>query len=174
MKSQKDYLFGYIIKNNYLKEFEEMLNKLGIQETLVAENEQDYQTAKILFKHKYKNLPSEVASSSGKKAILLLFYWLKHFEEASFVFIDDFDAFYHSELAEQVYKLLKTQTGSDHLQCVMTTHNTNLLSNKIGRPDSFYIVTPQKIAAMSSWTSREIREGNNIENLYLGKAFGVL
>lgn len=174
LKSQKDYLFGYIIKNNYLKEFEEMLNKLGIQETLVAENEQDYQTAKILFKHKYKNLPFEVASSSGTKAILLLFYWLKHFEEASFVFIDDFDAFYHSELAEQVYKLLKTQTGSDHLQCVMTTHNTNLLSNKIGRPDSFYIVTPQKIAAMSSWTSREIREGNNIENLYLGKAFGVL
>lgn len=105
---------------------------------------------------------------------MLLFYWLKHFEEASFVFIDDFDAFYHSELAEQVYKLLKTQTGSDHLQCVMTTHNTNLLSNKIGRPDSFYIATPQKIAAMSSLTSREIREGNNIENLYLGKAFGVL
>ena len=87
---------------------------------------------------------------------------------------DEFDAFYHTELAEQVYKLLKRQTGSDHLQCVMTTHNTNLLSNKIGRPDSFYIVTPQKIAAMSSLTSREIREGNNIENLYLGKAFGVL
>ena len=45
LKNQKDYLFGYIVKNNYLKEFEEMLNKLGIQETLVAENEQDYQTA---------------------------------------------------------------------------------------------------------------------------------
>lgn len=70
-----------------------MLNKLGIQETLVAENEQDYQTAKILFKHKYQNLPFEVASSSGTRAILLLFYWLKHFEEASFVFIDEFDAF---------------------------------------------------------------------------------
>ncbi len=165
-------LFGYIVQNKLLKEFEDFLKKAGINETLEAdENETNYSNIKIYFKRKHQNLPIDAVGSSGTLSLALQFYWLKRLSEASFVFIDEFDAFFHSELSEHMYKLFK---AIEFPQFVMTTHNTNLLSNRLGRADSFYIVTPHKIASMSSMSKREIREGNNIENLYLGRAFGEL
>ena len=165
-------IFGYIVQSGALKDFEGFLNKAGVDETLAAdENEANYNNIKIYFKHRHQNLPINAVGSSGILSMALQFYWMIRLEEASFVFIDEFDAFYHSELSEYVYEFFKS---INFPQFVLTTHNTNLLSNRIGRPDSFYIVTPNKIATMSSLTKREIREGNNIENLYLGGAFGGL
>lgn len=165
-------IFGYIVQNKHLKEFENFLKKAGINEDLITnESETNYNNINIYFKHKYQNLPITAVGSSGTLLLALQFYWMMRLNEASFVFIDEFDAFYHFELAEYTYKFFKSK---DFPQFVMTTHNTNLLSNRLGRADSFYIVTPHKIASMSSMSKREIREGNNIENLYLGKAFGEL
>lgn len=99
-----------------------------------------------------------------------LLWEVKDKRKASFVFLDDFDAFFHSELSELIYKTFKKVSD---IQCVMTTNNTNLLSNKTGRPDSFFIITPDKISALSELTKREIREGNNIAKLYLANEFGI-
>lgn len=167
-------LYGYIVQNNFLKEFENFLREGGIAETLEANQDKDYQNIRILFKRKEQSLPIDEVGSSGTQAMALLFYWMKHFDKASFVFIDEFDAFYHAELAEIIYKKIKQFEKENSLQCVLTTHNTNLLSNRINRPDCCYIVTSEEIASLPQLTSREIREGNNVENLYLANAFGVM
>ena len=167
-------LFGYIVEKGLLKEFEGFLWEGGICETLEARQDKDYQNIRILFKKKEQSLPINEVGSSGTLAMALLFYWMKHFDKASFVFIDEFDAFYHAELAEFVYKKIKGCGKDNPIQCVLTTHNTNLLSNRVNRPDCCYIVTPDRIASLPELTKREIREGNNVENLYLSKTFGVM
>ncbi len=165
---------GYIVQNGFLQEFESFLREGGIDEFLEASQEADYQNIKIFFKRKEQSLPINEAGSSGTQAMVQLFYWMKHFDKASFVFIDDFDASCHAELAELIYEKIK-QIGEKQLpQCVLATHNVDLLSNRITRPDCCYIVAPGKIAPLSLLTSREIREGNNLKNLYLSRAFGTL
>lgn len=105
---------------------------------------------------------------------MLLFYWMKRLDGASFVFVDDFDASYHPELAEFVYRKFKALGRGDRIQCVLTTHRSRFLSNRMNRPDCCYVVTPEGISSLPGLTTREIREGNDVEQLYLSNAFGVM
>ena len=59
-------------------------------------------------------------------------HWLKKMNEASFVFIDEFDAFYHFKLAFEVCK----QLFNLNCQVFTSSHNTYLMTNDLLRPDS--------------------------------------
>ena len=48
------------------------------------------------------------------------------------MFLDGFDAYYHYELSETIVKIAEQMK---HTQVIFTSHNTNLLSNRIMRPD---------------------------------------
>ena len=103
---------------------------------------------------------------------MTLFYcWylqiLKH--EVSFVFIDEFDAFYHHELSRLVITKLK-ECG---IQFVVTTHNTSIMSNDLMRPDCYYLMNRHKILPLSKCTEKELREAHNIEKIYKAGAFYV-
>ena len=165
---------AYLVKHNYIEEFQVFLNEAGVNEKLVVEEDDDYQKVRLYFAHKKANLEFNEAASSGTIALALQFYWFKNLtdktQNASFVFIDEFDSFYHTELANLIYCTFRDKC---QCQCVMTTHNTNLMTNREGRCDAFYIVTPDKISAFSELTDREIREGNNVEKLYLANEFGI-
>ena len=54
----------------------------------------------------------------GTSSLALFYYWLIQMKEASFVFIDEFDAFYHDTLAEQVVREL---LAMEHTQALFTT-----------------------------------------------------
>lgn len=108
-------------------------------------------------------------ASTGTKALLLLFYWTKvAFERASFVFIDEFDAFFHCGLSEEIVKVLNTHVG---FQTVVTTHNVALLNNRITRPDCSFIIGNNRIASLANRTDRVLREAHNLEKMYLSGAF---
>ena len=66
-------------------------------------------------------------------------------EQASFVFIDEFDAFYHFEFSESVQKRLGKISG---VQIFTTTHNTDLMSNDLLRPDCYFLLKDNKIKAI--------------------------
>ena len=89
-------------------------------------------------------------------------------EKASFVFIDEFDAFYHYELSESVQKRLRRITG---VQVFTTTHNTDLMSNDLLRPDCYFLLENNSIKAISELTKKELRQAHNLQKMYKAGAF---
>ena len=56
-------------------------------------------------------------------------------------------------------------------QVIFTTHNTNLFSNRHMRPDCLFVLTENKLSSIVNATSRELRAGHNLGNLYKGGEF---
>ena len=110
-----------------------------------------------------------LVASTGTMNLELQYYWLKEMVNASFIFIDEFDAFYHHELS---YTLCRRLFKSDN-QLFLTTHDTFLLSNDLLRPDCFFILKNNNISAVCNLTDKELRFGHNLEKLYRGGTFGV-
>jgi hypothetical protein len=95
--NSKDY-FDFIFEGNTLKELESFLNKAGVKENLVAKKDAD--GVKRLYFDTVSPLPFFRVASNGTKALYTFFYWYKTATDISLMFIDEFDAFYHYELAE--------------------------------------------------------------------------
>lgn len=114
-------------------------------------------------------MPFVLVASTGTMNLELQYYWLKEMVNASFIFIDEFDAFYHHELS---YTLCRRLFKSDN-QLFLTTHDTFLLSNDLLRPDCFFILKNNNISAVCNLTDKELRFGHNLEKLYRGGTFGV-
>lgn len=85
----------------------------------------------------------------------------------SFVFVDEFDAFYHHELSRLIVNKLK-ESGT---QFVLTTHNTSIMSNDLMRPDCYYLMNNRKILPLPKCTEKELREVHNIEKIYKAGGF---
>ncbi len=155
-----------IIEKNQVKELERFLNKFDINEKLELKT---LPTGKkeIYLQHK-KSIDFITSISSGTKALVKLFIWLRNIEKLAFLYIDEFDAFYHYELSEKIIKMLE---NINNCQTVTTTHNTSLLSNRIMRPDCFFILNTERLTSIVNSTDRELREGHNLEKLYRSGEF---
>lgn len=80
----------------------------------------------------------------------------------SFVFIDEFDAFYHFKLSYEVCKTLFALP----CQAFTSSHNTYLMTNELLRPDYNFILQDNKIKPLSECTDKELRLGHNIEKMF--------
>ena len=81
-----------------------------------------------------------------------------------------FDAFYHYEMAENVIRFFKQKYPK--CQMIMTSHNTNLMTNRIMRPDCLFILSRKgTLTALCNATQRELREGHNLEKMYISGEF---
>ena len=98
----------------------------------------------------------------------LFYYWYIKLQEVSFVYIDEFDAFYHFELSKKLIMLLKTLPDT---QVVVTSHNTDLLSNDLLRPDCYYQIIDNKIKTFAESTEKDIRRAHNIQKMYKAGSF---
>lgn len=107
-------------------------------------------------------------ASTGTRSLALFYYWYIRMEKASFVFIDEFDAFYHFELSESVQRHLNQIAG---VQIFTTTHNTDLMSNDLLRPDSYFLLANNSIKAISQLTEKELRQAHNLQKMYKAGAF---
>lgn len=114
-------------------------------------------------------IPFQWVASTGTRNLELQYYWLKEMDNASFVFIYEFDAFYHHELS---YKICKRLFEGNN-QVFVTTHDTFLLSNDLLRPDCFFILRNNEIKAICDLTDKELRFAHNLEKLYRGGTFGL-
>lgn len=165
-KTESSDYYKFIFEGENLKEFETFLNKAGVEEKLAA---REYPSGDmVLYFDKEKPLPFLKVASNGTKALYTIFYWLKTSEELSLLFIDEFDAYYHVELSETIVKMLESYQS---FQTILTSQNTNLLTNRIMRPDCYFILTPEKLVSFANATKRELREGHNLEKLYLSGEF---
>ena len=111
----------------------------------------------------------ESIASTGTLALFLFFNWeIVAFKQVSFLFIDEFDAFLHYESAESI---IETLNSFGSFQSVVTTHNTYLMTNRLTRPDCCFIISGNRICSLKTATKRELREGHNLEKLYLSGEF---
>lgn len=152
-----------------LTEFEEFLNDMGIECRLVLKKLPDGQK-ELYFKHD-RLVPFYANASSGTLALAELYLrFISKIKEASFVYLDEFDAFYHYEMAEEVINFFKSKCRN--CQVVMTSHNTNLMDNSLMRPDCLFILSRRgRLTALCDATERELREGHNLEKMYIGGEF---
>jgi len=165
----KDILEDIIEKQNVLN-FETFLNAAGIECKLEVAKILNKKT--IVFDFKGKQLKFEEVASTGTNALTLFYYWfqrVKESEKVSFLYIDEFDAFYHHALSSMIVDQLK----NCGVQFILTTHNTSIISNDLLRPDCYFLMTKQKIRSLSNATPKELREAHNIEKMYKAGAFNV-
>lgn len=150
----------------YLQSFEDFLNLMGIECKLVLQELPDGQV-ELYFSHK-KLVPFYRTVSSGTLALTSLYQ--KIVSNCSLIYIDDFAAFYHYEMAEKLISFFKTKYPK--CQLIMTSHNTNLMTNKIMRPDCLFILSSRgTLTALCDATERELREGHNLEKMYIRGEF---
>lgn len=157
----------YIIQNKLVEDFKVFLKNVSGQDfTFVPPNPTD---KFLVCKFKSGIALFDDIASTGTLSLQLLYFWLKKMDYASFVFIDEFDAFYHFKLAFEVCKQLF------HLNCQVFTssHNTYLMTNDLLRPDCNFILQNNKIKPLHACTEKELRFGHNIEKLFRADAFVI-
>jgi hypothetical protein len=160
-------LSEYIISNNLVRDFQQFLSDVGEQKFEFVE---PVEGDKYLYcKYGKNKVRFFDVASTGTQSLELLYYWLKQMDKASFVFIDEFDAFYHYKLSFEVCKRL----FSLNCQAFTSSHNTYLMTNDLLRPDCNFIINNNKIKPLNECTEKELRFGHNIEKMYRGGAFEV-
>lgn len=157
----------YIISNKLIDDFRRFLLNVSDQEFEFA---QPRAGEKVLYcVIDKKRIPFMAIISTGTKALELLFFWMQRIGQATFVFIDEFDAFYHFKLAFEVCKIL----FSKECQVFTSSHNTYLMTNDLLRPDCNFILDDNKIKPLVDCTDKELRFAHNIEKMFRGNAFKV-
>lgn len=168
MESNVYILDEYIISKDLVEDFASFLRTVSGQEFTFAKH--DKNDKKLLVEYEGNKVAFDVIASTGTHSLMLLYFWIHRMkEEASFVFIDEFDAFYHYELSFEVCKRL----FSIDCQVFTSSHNTYLMSNDLLRPDCYFIIKDNVIKPLNECTEKELRLGNNIEKMYRGNAFEV-
>ncbi len=161
--------YEYLENPDHLSNLEEFLNEMGIVCKLRMEKLPDDQR-ELYFVHE-KLVPFYENASSGTRVLFDLYRrFITRVVNSSFVYLDEFDAFYHYEMAENVVRFFKKNYPKS--QIVMTTHNTNLMTNRLMRPDCLFILSQTgKLTSLCNATERELREGHNLEKMYISGEF---
>lgn len=160
-------LEDFIIQNQLTEDFSDFLEKVSEQRfRFVMPKEGDKNLYCIIDGN---TIPFLLIASTGTQSLELLYVWIKRMKDASFVFIDEFDAFYHFRLSMEVCR----QLFNLDCQVFTSSHNTNLMTNDLLRPDCNFILQNNKIKSFQSCTEKELRFGHNIEKIYKAGAFYV-
>lgn len=162
-----EQLMDQIIKNGSVSKFEKFLKNCGIDHDLtVAKDVFGNDILAVKFNHRV--IPFWEIASNGTQALTLYFYWSQKFTDITFLFIDEFDAFYHTDLAETMIKEISQKKD---FQTILTTHNTALMSNRFLRPDCYFILSNNRLYSLPKCTEKELREGHNLEKMYRNGEF---
>lgn len=160
-----------IVNKKNVSDFEFFLNTAGVECKLSIVNSFGKRSIAFDFENGNQIAFQEIASS-GTMALALFYFWfqsIKAGSNVSFLFIDEFDAFYHHALSALVVeKLIKTG-----VQFILTTHNTSIMTNELLRPDCYFSMTNKRILSFANSTDKELREAHNLEKMYKAGNFDV-
>lgn len=168
-RRMNDSFYEFLGKPEGLQDLQAFLNAMGIECKLELKKLPDGQR-ELYFAHE-KLVPFFENASSGTLALVNLYYRIvSKAKSASLLYLDEFDAFYHYEMAENVVKFFKRRYPK--CQLIMTSHNTNLMTNRLMRPDCLFILSGAgTLTALCNATERELREGHNLEKMYVSGEF---
>ncbi len=157
------------LEGDNLAKFELFLNEMGVECKLEVRKLPEGKK-ELYFKHK-KLVPFFENASSGTLVLYNLYRRIVlSVRTMSFCFFDEFDALFHYEMSERFLNYFKQNYPK--CQMIFTTHNTNLMSNDIMRPDCLFILSQKGvITPLNKATTRELREGHNLEKMYISGEF---
>lgn len=162
-------IFNYIVNNGLMEDFQNMLHEYaGIDADTEVVKMVPGMPGILVQKFKYKALRFDSIASTGTMVFALFYYWYKHMGGIRFLYMDEFDAYYHYEMAEKIVKLV---SGMEGFQAILTTHNISLLRNNLLRPDCCLILENGVVRSFSDSTTRELRQGHNLEKMYRNGEF---
>lgn len=157
-----------IINAGKVEDFESFLNKHGLSLKLTVLDTPEGKRLYVKYQNGVANYFN--VASTGMISLILYYSWKISLDKCSFVIIDEFDAFYHYELAEDIIRELKNIRG---VQIFVTTHNTDLLSNDLLRPDSYFVLTENQIDSLNHLTDKDLRFAHNLQKMFKAKSFEV-
>lgn len=162
------FLVERLYESGKKDEFEKFLLDNDLHYTLEWQNNNGIHNLMAKFPTGKKTTFISIAST-GTMSLFLYFIWsITAFDKISFLFIDEFDAFFHYEAAENIVLRLN---NNRRFQALLTSHNTYLMQNKLTRPDCCFIMSENKISSLFNSTNKEIREAHNLEKMYINGAF---
>lgn len=167
-RRMNESFYDSLADTDALKDFEDFLNIMGIECKLVIKElpEGEHQ---LYFKHN-KLVTFFENASSGTLALTELYRRFAMRKTPSIMYLDEFDAYYHYEMSEKVIEYFKKKYP--RCQVILTTHNTNLMNNRIMRPDCLFILSQKgNLTSLNNATNRELREGHNLEKMYISGEF---
>ncbi|MDD2776330.1 MAG: ATP-binding protein [Gallionella sp.] len=159
---------NFILEEGHLSEFEEFLNEAGVACKLTAVEINGEK--EIAFAFGNKTIGFWDAASTGTKSLARFYFQLqllKNENLIAFIFIDEFDAFYHHKLSQLIVRELRKTPA----QVILTTHNTSIMTNDLLRPDCYFVMHENKIDPIYKFTDKELRFAHNIEKMYKAGAF---
>ncbi|MDM1496046.1 ATP-binding protein [Myroides odoratimimus] len=171
-KREKKHTIVDIIENNNVPDFEQFLNLAGIDCRLSVIEVEEINERRLVMDFEGTLLPFEAIASQGTWALTIFYYWLQQLrvkDSISFLFIDEFDAFYHHKLSSYIVNKLK----ETNVQFILTTHNTSIMNNSLLRPDCYFVMSKDCIRPLTELTDKELREAHNLEKMYKGGSFNV-
>lgn len=152
-----------ILRNGKLEDFNNFLSKMELNYHLVPLK---LSSGNTVIGAKFENdavIPLNEIASSGTRTLILFYCWLLDFDKLTFLIIDEFDAYYHHEVARKILEIINSY---ENMQSMVTTHNVTLLNTDQTRPDCAFIIDKTGVRNLSSRTKRELRKNHNIEKLY--------
>lgn len=162
-----EFLTDFIINNDLVMDFQNFLQECGLNYVLDVMVIPGGKVLVIKFSRKELEFFSTV--STGTLSLTLFYYWTKRCQkQLKFLFLDEFDAFYHDRLS----KIILSRVNKDSsFQSVLTTHNSYLADNALMRPDCYFLIRDGQIKSFADRTNKAIREGHSLENMFLSGTF---
>ena len=156
-----------------VENFQNYLNELGVDCTLAIEELNGEDTLFFVFND--NRIQFFDAASTGTISLSHLYMnilVLKVAQEAQktfipFLFIDEYDAYYHYKASIIILNMLK----DIECQIVLTTHNTSIMSNDLFRPDCYFIMEEMEAKPVYLYTAKELRKAHNIEKMFKSGSF---
>lgn len=151
---------------NGIENLELFLHEVNLPFTLLEKDNGEGKT--IYCKMGNKEVAFAPLLSSGTRALVFLYLWYMQKDSFSFIFIDEFDAFYHTDLSIRVIQKLMAEKN---LQVIFTSHNTDIISNELLRPDCYFLLDDNTIQPFCNLTDKSLREAHNLQKMYKAGAF---
>ncbi len=119
-------------------------------------------------------MPYALESLGNQNIVTLLpkfFYVIKN---GGMLILDEFSSGFHNDLEELLIGYFLKH--ANNAQLIFVSHSTNLLSNRLLRPDQIYTVDFEKKvgSVINRISNQQPREGQNLEKMYLGGVFDGL
>ncbi len=163
------------LNQNGVEQINSFFNEFNFDQTVEYDSVSS-KSSQIYFKREGIDvkMPYALESLGNQNIVTLLpkfFYVIKN---GGMLILDEFSSGFHNDLEELLVGYFLKHANS--AQLIFVSHSTNLLSNRLLRPDQIYTVDFEKKvgSVINRISNQQPREGQNLEKMYLGGVFDGL